>query len=95
MQRTPLKNRFRDLLIVALALMALLVGSLAMNDRWRHSVTSASQDIHHVTSSPAVTDLSNAATGIVGVVKDFSTDNTFLFSFLVVAAVLVVLMLRT
>jgi hypothetical protein len=82
-------------MMMAVAVAVLLVGSLALNDRWRQSVTSASQDVHGVATSPTVVALSNAAAGVYTVIKNFSADNTFLFAFLVVATVLVVLMLRT
>ena len=80
---------------MAAAVAVLLVGSLALNERWRQSMTSASQDVHDVTSSSMMMAVSNAAAGLTAVVKGFAADNTFLFGFLVVTAVLVVLMLRT
>src|SRR5438874_801295 len=46
-------------------------------------------------ASGPVASLTDAAIGAMAVVKDFSADNTFLFAFLVVTAILVVLMLRT
>ena len=95
MRSTTLRHRLRDFAVVASAVAVLVVGSLAMNDRWRQSLASASEDAGHITSNPTFVALTNAASGVVSVVRDFSVDNTFLFAFLVVAAVLVVLMLRT
>jgi hypothetical protein len=95
MRGITLRNRLRDLAVLASTVAVLFVGSLALNDRWRQSVTSASQDMHQVQSNPTVIALTGAAAGVVGVIKEFSAENTFLFVFLLVTAVLVVLMLRT
>ena len=95
MRATSLRNRIRDFAFMAAAVAVLLVGSAALNDRWRQSLTSASQDAHQVATSPIVMLVSNAAASLSAVVRGFAADNTFLFGFLVVTAVLVVLMLRT
>lgn len=88
-------RRIRDL-VGAMSALAVLVGMLVLiNDRLRQSVDRFSGSISDVRSSGPVASLTDAAIGAIGVVRDFSADNTFLFAFLIVAAVLVVLMLRT
>ena len=95
MRAIPLRNRLRDVAFMAAAVAVLLVGSAALNERWRQGLTSASQDAHDVAHSPIMITVSNAAASLTAVVKGFAADNTFLFGFLLVTAVLVVLMLRT
>ena len=95
MRSTSVWNRIRDLALVATALLMLLAGSLVLNDRWRQSMSTASQDVHGIASSQTVSAINGAAGGLMVVIRDFGHDSPFLFAFLVVTAVLVVLMLRT
>jgi len=88
-------RRLRDAATGILALAALVAALMVTNDRLREGVNHLSGNISDVRSSTPVVSLTDAAAGAFSVVKDFSADNTFLFAFLVVAAVLVVLMLRT
>lgn len=90
-----MSRRLRDVAAGMLAL-AVLVGALVLtNDRLRQSLDRFSGNISDVRASGPVTSITDAGLGAVRAVADFGADNTFLFAFLVVAAVLVVLMLRT
>jgi hypothetical protein len=90
-----MRKKFRDLAAVMVALVVLFMGSMMLNDRLRQGVVSVSGDLHAVQSNSTVSALGDAAEGVVGVLRDFSANNTFLFTFVAVAAALVVLMLRT
>jgi hypothetical protein len=95
MRRTSYRTRIRDLAILGSTLAVLLLGSLALNDQWRQSLSSASMDAHDVATSQTMVAVNHAAGSLTGAIKGFAQDNTFLFGFLVATAVLVVLMLRT
>jgi hypothetical protein len=90
-----MRKKFRDVAALMVAVIVLFAGSMMLNDRLRQDVVRVSGDLHAVESNGTVIAISDAAVGVVGVVRDFSADNTFLFTFLVVAAGLLVLMLRT
>ena len=92
---TSFGTRIRNLALTASAVAVLLVGSAALNDQWRQSVSSASLDAHDVATSSTMMAVNHAAASLTSVIKGFAADNTFLFGFLVATAVLVVLMLRT
>jgi hypothetical protein len=89
------KNRLRDITLTTAAVAVMLMASLAVNEQWRRSVASAAHDVHTVASSPTVVAFSGAAGGVLASIQGFRADNPFLFAFLLVAAVLVVLMVRT
>jgi ABC-type transport system involved in cytochrome c biogenesis permease component len=95
MGNTGVSRRLRDLAAGILAVAVLFAVLMLTNERLRLSADRFSGSISDVRSSAPVASLTDAATGVIAVVRDFSVDNTFLFAFLVVAAVLVVLMLRT
>lgn len=90
-----MRKTFRGLAAVMVALVVLLTGSILLNDRLRQSVVSISGDLHAVQSNSTVTAIGDAVAGVLGVLKDFSANNTFLFTFLIAAVALVVLMLRS
>jgi hypothetical protein len=90
-----MRKKFRDLAAVIAALVVLFGGSMMLNDPLRQRVASVSGDVRAVQSNGAVTAIGDATSGLFNVLRDFSVDNTFLFTFLVAAAALVVLMLRT
>ena len=95
MGNARVSRRLRDLAAGILAVAVLIAALMVTNDRLRQSVGRFSGDMSDVRASGPVASLTDAAIGAMAVVKDFSADNTFLFAFLVVAAILVVLMLRT
>ena len=88
-------RRIRDLVVAISAVVALLAALFVTNDRLRQSLDRFSGHVGDIRSSGPVASLSDAALGVLAVVRDFSADNTFLFVFLVVSVVLVVQMLRT
>jgi hypothetical protein len=87
-------RRIRDLVGAISALAVIGVALMALNDPLRQSVGRFTGNIGDIRSIGPVSALSAAVADAFGVVRTFSADNTFLSAFLVVAAVLVVLMLR-
>ena len=89
-------RRVRDLVVTIAVLMVLFVALVSIDPRIRERAGDLSsgrisqQDWN--ASSGAV---EKAMSSVMTVTSAFATDNTYLFSFLVVAVVLFVLMLRT
>jgi hypothetical protein len=87
-------RKVRDLVGTILALVV-LVGALTIFDtRVREGVSRFADEVARSGSQPFISKLSDATAPVVDIVRDFSADNTFLFTFLVAAVVLVVMMLR-
>ena len=87
-------RKLRDLFSAVIAITMLALILFAFNDRLRTSVDRLSEHVADVRTSGPMSSMTDAAIGVLSVVRDFSVDNTFLFAFLVVSLVLVVLMLR-
>jgi hypothetical protein len=86
----------RDLVGVIAALAIIGVALIAMNGPLQQGAGGRLfGHIDDLRSTRPVAELSDAVVSALGVVTTFSADNTLLFAFLIVAAVLVVLMLRT
>jgi hypothetical protein len=88
-------KQFRAFASVMVALVVLVAGLFMLNDRLRQGAVSVSADVHAIEVNSTVAAISDAAAGVVGVLGDFGTNNTFLFTFLAAAIALVLLMLRT
>ena len=77
-----------------MAVLAVLFGMLmAINPRVRERFLESVQGGRDVNSS--ISPVSNAAYAAVSIGTDYAADNPFLFSFLVVAVILFMLMLRS
>jgi hypothetical protein len=89
------RRRLRDF-ATALAVLILLFGILTViNPRVRERVGEVTGDVRSQAWSESSEPLSNAASGALAVTSGYATDNPFLFSFLLVAVVLFLLMVRT
>ena len=88
-------RKVRDLVGALLAVVVLFGVLMLFNARVRDGVREFGHEVSRSGSRPFLGPISEAAVAVFGVVHDFSAGNTFLFTFLVVAVVLVVLMLRS
>jgi hypothetical protein len=87
-------RRIRDLVGAVSALALLAVALIAFNEPFRQSLGQFSGNIGDVRSIGPVSALSAAVGEALGVLRNFGADNALMSAFLVVAAVLVVLMLK-
>jgi ribose/xylose/arabinose/galactoside ABC-type transport system permease subunit len=85
-------KKVRDL-TVTLAVLVVLFGMLmAINPRVREQFTEMTQGVQ---GRESLGPVQNAAYAAVSIGSDYAADNPFLFSFLVAAVVLFMLMLRS
>lgn len=88
-------RRVRDL-ITALAVLVAVLGILTLiNPRVRESVGQVTTGVQSQGWSGASAPIGNAAHGVVSVTSGYAVDNPFLFSFMVAAVVMFLLMVRT
>ena len=87
-----MSKKLRDLAATFAVLVVLFGMLMAINPRVRERFAEIMQG-HNVNSSFG--PVGNAATAAMSIGSDYASDNPFLFSFLVVAVVLLMLMLRT
>ena len=88
-------KKVRDL-AATLAVLAVLFGMLmAINPRVRERFGEMTASVQGRDVNSSVGPVSNAAYAAVSIGSDYAADNPFLFSFLVVAVVLFMLMLRS
>jgi len=89
------RRRCRDV-ATALAVLIVLFGILTLiNPRVRERVGEVTGDVQSQAWSTSSAPISNAAVGALSVTSGYAADNPFLFSFLIVAVVLFLLMVRT
>jgi hypothetical protein len=89
-------RRIRDVAVTVAVLLVLLMMLVAIDSRVRDRVDQLSGDVGRLDwSASGGSFISAVAATIYDVVADYASDNTYLFSFLVGAVVLFVLMLRT
>lgn len=83
-------------LAAALAVLVLLFGMLmAINPRVRERFGEMTTSVQGGTWDPSAGTIGNTAYAVMSIGSDYAADNPFLFSFLVVAVVLFMLMLRS
>jgi ribose/xylose/arabinose/galactoside ABC-type transport system permease subunit len=88
-------KKVRDL-VATLAVLVVLFGMLlAINPRVRERFGEMTSGVHGRDVNSSLGPLSNAAYAAMSIGSDYAVDNPILFSFLVVAVVLFMLMLRT
>jgi ribose/xylose/arabinose/galactoside ABC-type transport system permease subunit len=92
MRREVVWKKVRDL-TVTLAVLVVLFGMLmAINPRVREQFTEMTRSVQ---GRESLGPVQNAAYAAVSIGSDYAADNPFLFSFLVAAVVLFMLMLRS
>ena len=80
---------------VTLAVLAVLFGMLmAMNPRVRERFGEMTASVQSGDVNSSIGPVGNAAYAAMSIGSDYAADNPFLFSFLVVAVILFMLMLR-
>ena len=90
-----MRRRFRDL-ATALAVLIVLFGILTLiNPRVRERVGEVTGGVQSQEWSASGAPIGDAALGAVAVTSGYAADKPFLFSFLIVAVVLFLLMVRT
>jgi hypothetical protein len=92
MRREVVLKKVRDL-AVTLAVLVVLFGMLmAINPRVREQFNEMTRTVQ---GRESLGPVQNAAYAAISIGSDYATDNPFLFSFLVAAVVLFILMLRS
>ena len=73
-----------------------MLGILTLiNPRMRESVGQVTSDVQHQAWSKTSAPIETAAHGVVSTTSGYAVDNPYLFSFMVAAVVLFLLMVRT
>jgi ribose/xylose/arabinose/galactoside ABC-type transport system permease subunit len=85
-------KKIRDLLATLAVLVALFGMIMAINPRVRERFAELTAGVH---GRDSLGPVQNAAYAAMAVGSDYAADNPYLFSFLVVAVVLFMLMLRS
>jgi hypothetical protein len=88
-------RRLRDL-VAALAVLVVVLGILALiNPRMRETVGQVTSGVQNQGWSETSAPIETAAHGVVSITSGYAVDNPFLFSFMVAAVVMFLLMVRT
>jgi len=88
-------TRLRDL-VTALAVLVVMLGILTLiNPRLRESVGQVTSGVQQQGWSETSAPIETAAHGVVSTTSGYAVDNPYLFSFMVAAVVLFLLMVRT
>jgi hypothetical protein len=88
-------RRVRDLVVTIAVLMVLFGALVSIDPRIRERASELSGGVSQQDWNVSTGVVEHAMTSVLAVASSFAADNTYLFSFLVVAVVLFVLMLRT
>jgi RecA/RadA recombinase len=88
------KRRLRDL-AVTLAVLVVAFGALmAFNPQVRERAVAMTGDLQHQGWRASASPVANTAAAVVAVTSDYASESPILFSFVVAAAVLFMLMVR-
>jgi len=90
-----MKGRIRDLVFSLVALLTLFVLLASIDPQLRDRASELSGGITTSWDAPGSSALNTAMVSIMTGFSSYADDNVYLFTFLVVACVLFVLMLRT
>lgn len=88
-------TRIRDLAGTIAVLIVLFGVLISINPRVRDRAGALAVDMRSDEWSASQGAISNVVGSVVAIVSGYAADNTYLFSFLIVAGVLLLLMLRT
>jgi hypothetical protein len=88
-------KRLTDIGMTVVVLFVLLGILIAINPRMREQAGQFSGSVQSQSWDPAGSPVGNATLVFVNVISTFATDNPFMFSFAVVAAVLFMVMIKT
>ena len=88
-------KRLRDLAVTLAVLAVLFAMLMAINPRVRERFAEMTASVQGRDMNSSVGPVSNAAYAAMSIGSDYASDNPYLFSFLVVAVVLFMLMVRS
>jgi hypothetical protein len=87
-------RRLRDLAATLAVLMVVFGTLMAFNPQVRERAVSMTGDLQHQGWRASASPVGNMAAAVVAVTSDYAAESPILFSFLVAAAVLFMLMVR-